>query len=574
MKKILFSGIAMMAMIMTSCSDRFESQTPSGDMADVTFALHVEGATATRAISDGTGANQLMWAIFTEEGDLVTAKTVKNDVNDLLSENGHTISVSLAKGKTYKATFWAQNSECEAYTVSDDMVVTVDYEGINNDELRDAFFVTSDAFTVEESTVVSVVLTRPFAQVNVGAYPWDLEYAQETGMDVSMSGAVLRGVANSINLFDGSVDGEVEVNYSLSAIPEEKLYVDVDENGENEEYEYLSMSYVLAEPESTLHSMAFTFADAEGNAEFTFESGLGNVPVQRNWRTNIVGQILTGTMSFNIKIDPVYEGETINSGGLYYNFTEDTVVEDKIFAFNAQNEWATFTTENNNYLVLRNVTFSGKINQIAIGEYRGKEPGDVPYTNLLENVTAKNISVSNSIQNVQPIDYMSILFYIRGNSVIKDCTFTGTTTIAQPVKDFNGDMHDVIAYDCGIPNFCVASIEDSEISSLYAWSHSQITLKNTKVDYLRCSTHKKSYSASHLTIDEGTEVGEIVVSSSGLAKFVTIDGKRTLVAESWPPCLIIKAGAKVGRLDMNGRTAEHLVIEEGAVVGEIVNLAE
>ena len=87
----------MMAMIMTSCSDRFESQTPSGDMADVTFALQVEGATATRAISDGTGANQLMWAIFTEEGDLVTAKTVKNDVNDLLSENGHTISVSLAK---------------------------------------------------------------------------------------------------------------------------------------------------------------------------------------------------------------------------------------------------------------------------------------------------------------------------------------------------------------------------------------------------------------------------------------------------------------------------------------------
>ena len=435
----------MMAMIMTSCSDRFESQTPSGDMADVTFALQVEGATATRAISDGTGANQLMWAIFTEEGDLVTAKTVKNDVNDLLSENGHTISVSLAKGKTYKASFWAQNSECEAYTVSDDMVVTVDYEGINNDELRDAFFVTSDAFTVEESTVVSVVLTRPFAQVNVGAYPWDLEYAQETGMDVSMSGAVLRGVANSINLFDGSVDGEVEVNYSLSAIPEEKLYVDVDENGENEEYEYLSMSYVLAEPESTLHSMAFTFADAEGNAEFTFESGLGNVPVQRNWRTNIVGQILTGTMSFNIKIDPVYEGETINSGGLYYNFTEDTVVEDKIFAFNAQNEWATFTTENNNYLVLRNVTFSGKINQIAIGEYRGKKISDVPYTNVFDNVTAKDMSISNSIANVETVDYMSVLFYLRGKSTIKNSTLTGTVTVAPQKKDYNGKMHEVIA---------------------------------------------------------------------------------------------------------------------------------
>ena len=563
-----------MAMLVSSCSDRFESQNPSDGMADVTFNLSVEGSTITRAISDGTGADQLMWAIFTEDGTLATTKTVKDGVTDLLSSAGHTISVSLAKGKTYKATFWAQNSECEAYTVSDDMVVSVNYEGINNDELRDAFFVTSEPFTVEESTSVAVVLRRPFAQVNVGAYPWDLEYAQESGMNVAMSGALIKGVADKINLFDGSVEGSVDVNYSLSAIPEEKLYVDVDENGENEEYEYLSMSYILAEPESTLHAMAFTFDDAEGASSFVFESGLGNVPVQRNWRTNIVGQILTGTMSFNIKIDPVYEGETINSAGLYYNFTEDTVVEDKIFAFNAQDEWATFTTENNNLMTLRNVTFSGKINQIAIGEYRGKQPADVPYTNVLENVTAENISVANSIANVEPIDYMSILFYIRGVSTMKSCTFTGTTTVAPQKQDYNKDMHDVIAYDCGVPNFGEAVFEDCTISSMYAWSHSQITLKNTKVDYIRCSTHKKSYSASHLTLEAGTEVGEIFVSSSGLAKFVTIDGKKTLTAEKWGPSLIIKSGAKVTRLDMNGRTSEDVLIEEGAVVGEIINKAE
>ena len=40
------------------------------------------------------------------------------------------------------------------------------------------------------------------------------------------------------------------------------------------------------------------------------------------------------------------------------------------------------------------------------------------------------------------------------------------------------------------------------------------------------------------------------------------------------PCIIIKAGATVKRLDYNGRTAEDVIIEDGAVIGEIVNLAE
>lgn len=563
-----------MAILLSSCSDELEGLMPSDEMTDVVFTLTVEGAADTRAISDGTGADQVMWAVFAEDGSVVISKTVKDDVNDLLSLTGHAVTVSLAKGKSYKAAFWAQNSECDAYSVSDDLVVEVDYEGINNDELRDAFFATTNSFTVNEYAVVPLVLKRPFAQVNVGTYSWDLEYALEAGMDVAMSSAVIRNVANSINLFDGSVSGSVDVCFGMSDIPQEKLYVDVDENGDSEEYEYLSMSYILAGSESSVHSMSFVFAEDGGANAFTFESGLGNIPVRRNWRTNVIGQILTGTMDYSIKIDPAYEGESVSSGGLYYNFIDDTVIENKVFTFNAQNAWATFTTENNNLLTLRNVTFSGKINQIAIGEYRGKKVSDVPYTNVFENVTAENMSVSNSIANVETVDYMSILFYLRGNSTIKNSTLTGTVTVAPQKEDYNKNVHDVIAYDCGVPNFCTASFEDCTISSLYAWSHSQITLTNTKVDYIRCSTHKRAYSASHLTLETGTEVGKIVVSSSGSAKFVTVDGKKTMTADPWSPSLVIKAGAKVGILDMNGRPFTDVIIEDGAYVAEIINIAE
>lgn len=569
---LLWTVALVAALFTTSCSE-LKEQISAGSTVEVKFDLNVEGEAAVRSISDGTTVNQLMWAVFDEAGELVLPKTVKNGVTDLVSDEGHSISITLAKGNTYKVVFWAQNAETSAYTVSDDMQVDINYEGFNNDEARDAFFKATDPFTVDRSTTISVVLKRPFAQVNVGAYPWDLEYAKETGMDVALSAARIGNVANHINLIDGTVEGEVEVNYSPAEIPLEKLLVDVDENGKPEEYEYLSMSYILAGLEGTTHPMSFTFSDLDGVSSFAFEDGLAEVPIQRNWRTNIVGQILTGDIAFNIKIDPVYEGETINSGGLYYNFTEDTVVENKEFAFNALDSWACFTTENNNLLTLRNVTFSGKIDQIAIGDYRGKGKEDVPYTNVLENVVAENMVIGNSIANVNTIDYMSLLFYIRGVSQVKNCTFTGTTSTAEPQTDYNGKTHDVMVYDCGVPNFCVAEFDGCTISSMYAWSHSRITIKNSNIGYIRCSTHKKSHEVSHLTIGEGTVVDEIVVSSSGVQKFVTIDGVKTLTADFWSPRLIIKAGAVVKKLDYNGRPIEDVIIEEGAQVDEAINAA-
>lgn len=574
MKKIFWGGVALIFMLLSwSCSHKLDGPNAEGAEVEVNFVLELEGALETRAISDGTGADQLSWAIFSEAGELIHAKTVKDNVTGLLTASGHSIAVSLAKGKTYKAVFWAQNPECTAYTVSEDMKVTVDYEGLNNDETRDAFFASSEPFTVSGSTSVSVTLKRPFAQVNVGAYPWDLQYAQESGNDVQMSGAVIKNVADCINLFDGSLEGDVDVAYSLAAVPQEDLMVDVDENGEKEVYEYLSMSYVLAAPEGTTHEMAFTFADASGKGAFEFSQGLGAVAIKRNWRTNILGQILTGDISFNIKIDPSYVGDILHSLGLYYNFTDGTLIENKLFAFNTD-EAATFTTENNNLLTVNNVEFAGKVQFIAFGEYRDKG-NYVEFTNNLTNVTAKDMVVTHSvgIANVETVDYMAPLIFLRGVSTLENCEFTGTTSLAPDKKDYNGKMHPVLPYDCGVPNGCEAIFNNSKVDRLYAWSHAKITLNNTTVKYIRCSTHNHSEPDAHLTIGAGTVVDEIMVTSTGLAKFVKIDGVKTLVAEYWSPSLVIKSGATVKKLDMNGRTMDDVKIEAGATVVEIVNQA-
>lgn len=308
MKKIYF-GIVTLAVILfvTACSQN----EPQQDEALVTFSVGVEDANITRTYSDGTTANQLIYSIFNEDGTkVIISKVTENNLTDLLE--GHTVTVSLAKGHTYTAVFWAQNSACKAYTISEDMHVTIDYTGLNNDETRDAFFAASEPFTVNNNLSQDVILKRPFAQVNVGAYEYDYTYAKENKLNVTLSSATITDVPSVINLYDGSVSQPVNVEYTLNNIPtgdNEKLHVDVNQDGEKEYYRYLSMCYILADPVGSTHTMSFKFKDIENDKLVGFSEGLENVPAKRNWRTNLVGQILTGPANFLVIIDPTYDGE-------------------------------------------------------------------------------------------------------------------------------------------------------------------------------------------------------------------------------------------------------------------------
>ena len=546
-KKIYLWGIAtIIALFFASCSQT-EPENSSNE-AEVTFTLGIENAIATRAISDGTGANQITFAIFNEDGtEIFTPKTSRTiSGNQLLK--GVEIKATLVKGNTYKACFWAQNSKCTAYSISEDMKVTINYEGLNNDETRDAFFAYTEPFTVDVNPRLRVILKRPFAQINVGSTKNDIDAITASGVKVSKSEAIIEDIPSELNLFNGNTDKPVNVNYALAAMPKEKLYVDTDGDSIKEEFTYLSMSYVLADTLSSTHKMKFNFPDDNSTEVIEMATGLETVPAKRNWRTNILGNILSGDIQFRIKIDPQYEGDININNGAYYNFSEETTIENCTFVFDNNDTLATFASTGGQLLTFRNVTFTGYIGAISFGEYRmGYDGSRFNHNNYLENVVLKNFTNNYYIVDAGNKVAPSIVVY--GNSTLKNCTMTGSKTLA-PAEYYCCDL--------GITARANALIDGGVYENAYLWAQSKTTIQGAK--FKKIVAGVLNHANTNLVIKAGTEIDTLRIAWGGYS--------------TYSPKFTIEAGAKINVLDYTGTTSTSrtkVSIAEGTVTTIIEN---
>lgn len=315
----IFLLMAAWLLSFASCSDQDNPLGGNGNEVEVTFALNLEGNhQVSRAISDGSQAKKLVYAVYDESGNVLSVfaggqSQKEVSVPQNMTSVAYPITIKLAKGQTYTVAFWAQNPACTAYNTTDLKAVSINYtNAVNNDEAWDAFYA-AEEITVQNNETRTVTLKRALAQINVGVSAEEWAAAMASGVTVTQSEATIKKVASTINLLDGTVSNPVEVTWSQNVIPSESLQVDMNNDGTKESYHYLSMTYILVNDattgsaQATLEDASFTF-HAAGKAPITLHEGLTSVPVQRNWRTNIIGQILTGDVTFNIKIDPTYDG--------------------------------------------------------------------------------------------------------------------------------------------------------------------------------------------------------------------------------------------------------------------------
>ena len=325
-KKLFFFAMLIAAICMASCStdEELSTATKDSNVSTVTFTVTQPTGVQTRAYSDGTTATTLYYAVYqvTDDGlsyvsDISEADGKENAFDDDLQA---TVTLNLVNGNEYDVVFWAQSPDAEIYELtlnSSTPSVSIDINNglVSNTEDYDAFYKFHEVGVVTGDIEETIELTRPFAQLNWGTNDLDAVKAAGAGYTTSTDDEgnetttcdlqttvtiSANGVGNKLSFEDGEVTFEEdEVAFAINTtygIPEDETFPVVG-------YEYLNMNYILFASDKGLVDATLTVTGT--NISNTVE--VSQVPLQRNYRTNIYGSLLTSTVLYTVEIVPEYE---------------------------------------------------------------------------------------------------------------------------------------------------------------------------------------------------------------------------------------------------------------------------
>ena len=305
------TAVVLAALTTAACQkENFGDATPAGQEVDVTLDL-LAPQIGTKSYGDGTTAKTVYVHVYQQDakGNLTYIEPAAEGASlktpsQSLTLNGleATYSTRLVTGQTYTFVFWAQADKAPYTYDTDAKTITVNYASAKgNDESRDAFYNVLPNVKIEGAYTASVQLARPFAQLNFGVTSEDYAAAKAAGLEVTAAEVKLTHAATSLNLLKGTTTGDETVTFAKAALPEN---ANLTAGGKN--YKYVAMDYVLVgKSAKTLSDVTLTLT-ATGAQSATPKFTYSNVPLQANYRTNIVGNLFTSPAEVQIKITPVF----------------------------------------------------------------------------------------------------------------------------------------------------------------------------------------------------------------------------------------------------------------------------
>ena len=297
MKTLKYLAAAALALLAVSCNKEQVAEVPDVQTVDVTFTAALPGEMATKAIGDGQTAKTLYVSVY-ENDDAKTKLDL--DKTATFTDLKTQVTFSLVKGKTYNFVFWAQAAEGAPYDVTDLKNIKISYEGAEaNDEKRDAFYATRKELKVNGALTETIKLYRPFAQVNFGTA--DYEAAVAAGVKPVKSVFTATDVATIFDTFEAEgKEAKDVVTFTESALPGETL---VTKAGD---YKWMTMNYILPMGKQDAKHISNVTAEFIPETGITVKASSPQTPVQNNYRTNILGNLLTSQVIFNIEIVPIF----------------------------------------------------------------------------------------------------------------------------------------------------------------------------------------------------------------------------------------------------------------------------
>ena len=354
--------VAIATLFATSCQKEMEFDANVSETSVVSFNLSTPEM-VTRAYSDGLSATALQYAVYDANG---------NELDQLTKTDGTinkstTVTLQLTNGNEYSIVFWAAapNAPYEVNFANKKMTVYYTKTVSNSDNL-DAFYA-YQTFKVDGPTVVDVTLKRPFAQLNIGTS--DYEISEKAGYVPTQSEVTVKQVYSVLNFASGEVSGPTDAVFQMKAIDRNETFP-VSGN------DYLAMAYLLVPADNNLVNIKFTHTNDSKEKLYPVE--VENVPVKRNYRTNIYGEILTSNVTLNVEIKPEYEGNVV-SVSTWEEFTA-ALVDGNYIMLTADIEYAS------NYQLQKSVT-------LDLGGYSMT----LPMINIHTKTTIKNGTINGKV---------------------------------------------------------------------------------------------------------------------------------------------------------------------------------
>lgn len=312
MKKcfLLMAGIILLTF--TACqSDELANGGRNGEVA-ASFSVQLPGngnnaVTRAATAGDGTSVNRCIMEIYLN--DELYSRQIGAIQPDGLTAG---FDVRLVTSQTYKFVFWADHVESvegEAiktdlhYNTADLRNISMkgDYNGSSKDDTRDAFFASLEKL-VTNAFSESVELTRPFGQLNIKTE--DLASIPNNQKDAFVpvtAGLSFKNLYTGFNAATGNLLGE------STAVAYKAASDVVDANGN------LTVDYLFA-PNTAggqhLVNMTLAVYNAAGGQITTKD--LNNIPVQRNYKTNVTGNLLTVDGKVNVTVTPAFSSPALS----------------------------------------------------------------------------------------------------------------------------------------------------------------------------------------------------------------------------------------------------------------------
>ena len=541
MRKYFYSVLAAGMLFATSCSQDELVESPRNEGQQMTFKVEVPGVAQSRAIADGIEvgagkyADKLVYAMYEEDqNDILVAGFASDDDKD----GTFVVNVPMAKDIKYDILFLAYNEANSAFVIDNSDAKSNNLKALQmksslsaNQEAYDAFIGRVDSKGVDAAATTTVTLKRPFAQVNAATTAADLTTANILKAEVTSSKFVIYNAPNTLNVFTGEVSGSTTFTYDQADILKKFGQTEYPYNEviavDNTNYYYLAMAYVLAGAESSTHDADFSFYRADD--KLVSSLSVLSLPVQANFRTNVLGTLLTQEENYEIKIDAefgipthdvtLWDGKTLKEPAYDETTKTYSIYNAAELAYIAALVNGTLDTDNVSRSAVSADNLRGKTISLMDDIYlNNKEWSPIGFgSNHFCGTLEGNNKTIYGLKITQRGDTRTALF----GTVSLTVTFRNLTIKGASIEcpDFNGDFYGSALIGTAYGN---VTIENVDVVDSYISGNNKVgaliahdgVMSSLTID--GCDVSNVEFNATN--IEDGGSVGGLVGYFQGVAK--------------------------------------------------------